>query len=116
MGKSTRWKTAVTPQGVKQEVRGKVHVNDPTRRPAAKHNSVKKSTKARAGNNAAGLNAGLPVRPAGPGKGSVHAKPLSKPTKIPTQKIQTQDVDQFGNKLSPDNDAFFDGGAENGVV
>lgn len=63
----------------------KVHVNDPSRRKAARHNSVKKATRARLAQRAANLD-----------------KATSKPTA----------VDEFGNPLYPNNDGFFDGGSD----
>lgn len=92
MGKSTRWKARVaTPQDVKSKMKGKVHVNDPSRKPSAKHDSVRKATRARATAQAAAL------------PGPVTAKP---PSKV------VNNLDQFGNPLTPDNDSTFDGGAE----
>ena len=81
----------------------RVHVNDPTRRKAPKHDSVKKATKKRLQEQSASLASGLPdTRPTGPHSGDVIPKMTSKP--VPQ--------DEFGNPLYPNNDAFFDGGAD----
>jgi hypothetical protein len=58
MGKTSRSRKAFTTPNKQavQNVKGKVHVNDPTRRPAATHDSVKKATRARATQKAENLN------------------------------------------------------------
>jgi hypothetical protein len=90
-------------------VKNKTHLNDPSRKPSAKHNSVQKATRARAAQKAANLNTALPDRASGPRAGAVTAKQLSKPK-------DATGVDQFGNKLESNNDSFFDAGAEADVL
>ena len=89
------------PKDMKAKMQGNTHINAPKRKKAPLHDSVKKATRARATKRAEDLNAALPDRASGPRPGTVTAKQLTRPN----------NVDQFGNPLSPNNDSFFDEGA-----
>jgi hypothetical protein len=96
MGKSTGRKNYTTPNKAAAANVRTVHVNDPARRPAPSHDTVRRSTRARLGRKASEIDKALP-------DATVKAKQISKPI---------NNLDQFGNPLSPNNDSFFDGGAE----
>jgi hypothetical protein len=100
VGKSIARKTHMTPnKQAAANVKDKVHVNDPARRPAPTHDAVKRSTRATLGRKASKIDAALP-------DATVTAKQVSKPI---------NNLDQFGNPVAND-DGLFDQGAEAPVL
>ncbi len=101
MGKSTARKTYMTPNKAKAaSVKGKTHMNDPVRKPASSHDTVKRATRAKLGRKASEMNTALPGA-------TVKAKQITKPV---------NNLDQFGNPAGNSDDGFFDQGAEAPVI